>query len=212
MNEISQHIPNESPDAVAHRLLQKAHNRDGLPEIAVGFCFLSFAVFEWLQIAFHPGSLPNKIAVLCLLALFLVSTLGSPWAIKQVRRRFLIEKLGYVKLKRLNRKWTGKTIGIALFSAAVSAYVVSRQILPHVGLTLAITGIGAGLLTVLCGRSPRFVASGVAMAAIGIVLGLQHTSLEAGFAILFGSMGLLSLVSGWVVFMLFLRQPAEMGE
>lgn len=29
----------ETPDAIANRIIQKAHNRDGLPEIAVGFFF-----------------------------------------------------------------------------------------------------------------------------------------------------------------------------
>ena len=50
------------------------------------------------------------------------------------------------------------------------------------------------------------------MAATGLFLVLIRVSLEVGFMILFGAMGLLSLVSGCVVFLLFMRKPVEAGE
>jgi hypothetical protein len=49
------------------------------------------------------------------------------------------------------------------------------------------------------------------MAATGVVLCLIRVSFEVALTVLFGSMGLLSLVSGCVVFLLFMRKPAEPG-
>ena len=43
MNDISQNIANESPDAIANRLINKAEYRDGLQEIAIGIMILSLA-------------------------------------------------------------------------------------------------------------------------------------------------------------------------
>jgi hypothetical protein len=77
---------------------------------------------------------------------------------------------------------------------------------------LAGTGIGGGLLLALSGRSPRFVVGGVAMAATGILVAFSGTSLEIGFAILYGSMGLVALISGCVVFVFFTHKPAASDE
>jgi hypothetical protein len=46
------------------------------------------------------------------------------------------------------------------------------------------------------------------MAVLGVLIGLSRVSLGLGQAIFYGILGLLSLVSGIVVFFLFLRQPA----
>jgi hypothetical protein len=47
---------------------------------------------------------------------------------------------------------------------------------------------------------------------VGIVVGLSRVSLGTGQAILYGIMGLLSLVSGVVVLLLFIRKRDEAGE
>ena len=58
----------------------------------------------------------------------------------------------------------------------------------------------------LCGRLPRFVAAGVLMAATGILLGYSGVSLQIGFTILYGFLGLVTLLSGSIVFLRFIRQ------
>jgi hypothetical protein len=46
------------------------------------------------------------------------------------------------------------------------------------------------------------------MAVIGVLLAFSRVSLGVGSMILYGSMGILSLVSGCVVLWIFLRRPA----
>jgi hypothetical protein len=50
------------------------------------------------------------------------------------------------------------------------------------------------------------------MAATGILLAIARVSLERGFTILYGFVGLLFLISGSIVLSNLLRQPAESGE
>jgi hypothetical protein len=94
----------------------------------------------------------------------------------------------------------------------VAAFAAIKGSFPPASLMLARTGIGGGLLAALSGGIPRFVIGGIVMAATGILVAFSRVSLGLGFAILFGLMGALTLVSGCVVFLLFVRQPAETGE
>jgi hypothetical protein len=211
MNDATPRFLEESPDAIAGRLMQKAHNQDGLPEIAVGLMFLFVAGLQWLQVVFHPGSLAYKAANLGLM-LLPAPYFGSLWAIKMVRRKFLIARVGYVEFKPVNKKRIWAVIGIAFVVACAMVFAIAAKRLPPASWLLATTGIGGGLLAILSGRLPRFVVGGVLMAVAGIFLCLIRVSLEMGFMILFGAMGLLSLVSGCVVLLLFTRRPAEAGE
>ena len=202
----------ENPDLTARRLLLKGHNRDGFPEIAIGLCFLITAFSMWLQVAFQPGSLPYREAALILGVLVPAVGLGSMWAIKKVRRHFLIEQEGYVKLKPPNRKRL-VIVGAFSFLIAVAMVVgIYKRALPPASWILAGTGIGGGVLAARAGRLPRYVVGGAIMAATGILVALSRVSLEKGYMILYGSMGILSLLSGCVVLLLFLRRTPEAGE
>jgi hypothetical protein len=212
MNDSSPRFLDESPDAIADRLMQKAHNQDGLPEIAIGLTFLVVAGLQWLQVAYQPGSPEYKLAWWGYMLLIPAVILGSQWAIKMVRRKYLIERVGYVEYKPVNRKRFWAVIGIAFVVACAMAFAIAARRLPPRSWLLAITGIGGGVLAIQSGRLPRFVVGGVLMAATGLFLVLIRVSLEVGFMILFGAMGLLSLVSGCVVFLLFMRRPVEAGE
>jgi hypothetical protein len=212
MNEISHTIANENPDAIAKRLMQKAHNRDGLPEIAIGLTFLIVAAALWMQVVFHLGSAGYTAGFWSFTLLVPTMILGSQWVIKWLRRQFLIEKAGYVQLKPINRKHSAIIIGIAFVVAVVAAFAAIKGSIPPASLMLAGTGIGGGLLATLSGRIPRFFIGGGVMAAIGISVAFSGVSLGLGFTILFGLMGALTLVSGCVVFLLFLRKPVESGE
>jgi hypothetical protein len=214
MTKSSFRLFEENPDGIANRLMQKAHNRDGLPEIAIGLTFLTVAALMGMQMAFHPGSPAYRTAVLALMVLVPALMLGSQWAIKKVRRQFLIETVGYVQLKPVNRRRIGILIGIAfvIAVAAIIAAYLGRGSFPPAAWFLAGTGIGGGILLAVSGRSPRSVMGGVGMAATGIVLAFSKVSLEVGFAILYGVIGLLLFVSGSVVLLLLLRKPAKSGE
>lgn len=211
MRDLSSPALDANPDLTARLLLQKAHNRDGLPEIAIGLTFLATAFCMWLQVAYQPGSLPYREAALLLGLLVPALILGSMWAIQKVRRHFLIEQEGYVKLKPVNRKRL--TLVVFAFLVAVAMVVgIYKSELPPASWVLAATGIGGGALAAFSVRVPRFVAGGVIMAAAGILLAFSRVSLEVGYMILYGSMGILSLLSGCVVLLLFLRRSAEPGK
>jgi len=198
-----------NPDAAAGRLMQRANNRDGLPEIAIGICFLTVAFLVWLEVAFQPGSFAYRASWWGMLLLLSPMIAASPWAIKSVRRRFLIERVGYVELKPVPRKRSILVIVIAFVTAGVTAWAAHRGALPPASWLLAGIGIAGGLLMAYAGRLPRFVVGGVVMAAVGIALGFSRVTLEIGSLILYGSMGMLSLVSGCVVFLHFMRMPHE---
>jgi hypothetical protein len=211
MTDSASRLFNETPDAIAKRLMQKAYNRDGLPEIAVGVFFLIIAGLMGLQVAFQPGSPVYKASVwgfvLCVILI-----LGLQWAIKKVRRRFLTGKVGYVELKPANRELLGVTLGIACLVGAAAAFAASRNLFPSASWMLAGTGIFGGAIAAFAGRLPRFIIGGVMVAATGILVALSGVSLEMGLAILFVFAGLLSLLSGCVVFSILLRQSTEAGE
>jgi hypothetical protein len=212
MNNSPSPLLQESPDAIAFRLMHKANNQDGLPEIAVGLIFLTATGFQWLQVVFPSGSPAHKQASLGLGLLVPALILGSQWAIKTVRRSFLVERAGYVEFKPANRKRLWTVFGIAFLVACATIFAIAARALPPDSWLLATTGILVGAFTAYAGRLPRFVIGGVLMAATGICLALVSFSLEMGFALLFSAMGLLSLVSGCVVFLLFIRRPVQAVE
>jgi hypothetical protein len=200
------------PDAAARRLLHIANNRDGLPEIAIGTILLTNASLIWLQVAYPRGSLAYRSSWWGMMLLMLPMIGGSQWAIQWVRRRFPIEKVGYVELKPAPKSLLIIATSIAFVVAAAMAWAVYRRVLPPSGWMVAGTGIAWGLLAAYAGRLPRYVAGGVLMAALGICLGLSGVSYGKGSLILYGSMGILSLVSGCVVLLHFLRRPSEEAD
>jgi len=214
MTNISQNIANQSPDVIASRLIQKAHNRDGLPEIFIGLAFLILGGLCWVQAVAPPRSAAFVAAVLGFIVLALLLGLGSPWAIKTVRRKFLVETVGFVEMKPVPRRRSIVVAAVALVIAvaALIAAWIGKGSTPPTAWVLAGTGIGGGALLILAGRLPRSVVSGVLMAATGIVLAFSGISLEPGFAILYGTIGLVLLVSGTAVLLTLICKPAERGE
>ena len=214
MSDSSFQLNNETPDAMAKRLLQKAHNRDGLPEIVVGVFFLAVSALIALQVVYPQGSTVYKASTLGFVLLCIAVPLSLQWVIKKLRERFLTTKVGYVKLKPVSKKLRGATFGLAFVVAVAAVFAVRRgiEIFPPDSLLLAGTGIFGGAIAAFAGRLPRFVIGGVLLAATGILLAFSGVSLNMGLSILFGFEGILSLVSGCVVFSILMRKPTELGE
>lgn len=201
----------EDPNALAGRLIQKAHNQDGLPEIAIGITWLLISGLICAQVALPHGSIGFKIAVLTNAILIPALVLGTPAALRWVRRRYLLARVGYVQHKPVGWKQIGFGILAAVLMAIALFGVVPRLARPDAWL-LAGTGLFGGALAALGGRLPRFVIGGFLMAAMGMILACSGVSLNLGFAILFGFAGGLSLVSGGIVCLRFMRQPSDSGE
>ncbi|MGA7341052.1 MAG: hypothetical protein WBE72_07810 [Terracidiphilus sp.] len=201
----------ESPDAMARRLMQKAHNRDGLPEIAVGLILLAVSGLIYTQSILPRGSVAFKAAVLAIAILIPVLCFASPPAVRRLRSRYLIGRVGYVRPKPIALKPILSGILLALGMFAVLFGVVPRLAHPNFWL-LAGSGLLAGAIAAWGGRSLRFAVGGIAAAAAGLLLALSSVSLQTGFSLLWGFVGILSLVSGCVALARLLRSPFESGE
>ena len=128
------------PSVMARHLIQRAHNRDGLPEIAVGVMFLLVAGLSYAQATLPRETVAFKAAVLAFALLIPLLCLGSPWALRRVRTRFLIGRVGYVQPKPIGRKQIaiGVTLAvlmiIALFGTAPQFSQPDRWVLAGTGL------------------------------------------------------------------------------
>jgi hypothetical protein len=122
-----------------------------------------------------------------------------------------MERVGYVQHKPIGWRWIGLVIVLAALLALALSEVVKRLLLPDRWL-LAGTGLLGGALIAWCGRQRRFVIEGILMAATSVLLAFAGISLEIGFTMLLGFQGLVTLISGGVVFLRFIRQPMETEE
>ena len=201
-----------NPDAAARLLMRRAHNRDGLPEISIGAVLVTTAFLIWLQVAYPRGSFAYGASSWGMTLLVPLMIGGTQWAIKYVRRRFLVEKVGYVRLNPVPKRPLIIAACIAIVLASAMAGFVHLGVLPPNGWMIAGTGMAWGLLAAYAGRLPRYVIGGALMAAVGIFLGFSRVSFETGSLILYGSMGMLSLVSGCVVLLHFVRVSNEAAD
>lgn len=201
----------EDPNALARHLLQRAHNQDGLPEIAMGGTFLLVSALQYAQFALAHGSIGFKTAVVTEAVLMPVLILGTPATLRWARGRYLMARVGYVKHKPIGRKQIGLGLMVAVLMAVALFVAATRASRPD-GWILAGTGLFGGALAALGGRLPRFVIGGALSAAMGMLLATSGVSLDLGFAILFGFWAAMSLTSGGLAFARFMRQPVENGE
>src|ERR1700738_1138998 len=212
MNSQVRHAVEEAPDQLATRLMQKAHNRDGLPEVLCGAVFL-FAAAYTSMIAMPRSALMNHrglfLADILLLAALCVA---GPWLLRGVRGHFLIGRVGYVRTKPNWRKLVIIAIaGLITFLLLLLGAFFMR--IPHLDdCVIASLGLFIGWVSPFWGRSLRFLVFGALAIPLGLVLVFSPLDINARLAIFFGSMGALWLLSGCVVLIRFLRQPVEAGE
>ena len=199
------------PKAIGRQLVQKAHNRDGLPEIFIGVFFLLMSSLTYLIMVLPRKSIGFYAAVLTASFVLPVLGFGSHSVFKWVRRRFLIERWGFVEYTLINRRRIALGIVLAALMNVVLFGVIPRLSQPDRWL-LAGTGLFGGAVCAWGGRQPRFVFEGALMATTGLLVAFSGVSLDAGFVILFGFQGLLTLASGCVVFRRFMQQPIEQDD
>jgi hypothetical protein len=208
----SSSIPQSAdPKAIGQQLLQQAHTRDGLAEIYAGALFLLVSGLISVQLVLPRESMGFRTAVLA--SAFLIPILGisAKWVLKRVRRRYLVERWGFVEYNLIDRKRIGLGFLFAALMALVLFGVVPRLSHPDIWY-LAGTGLFGGAILAWGGRLPRFVIQGAVMATTGVLVAFWGVPLQTGFAIVFGFQGMVTLVSGCVVFVRFMRQPIERGE
>ena len=195
----------DDPKVLANRLLQRAWNRDGLPEIGIGLFSLMAAGLIYAQEVL-PRRTPGWVAAILAFSFGLPVVSFSMWSlVKRVRSRWLVERAGYVEyLPPENRKRNN-----------VRALAVMEVVLPLTFLAfnhserllLPITGALGALLAGAIGWSARMVrlmAGGALMLVAALLLALSTVPVQIAMAILFGSQGLYYLLTGGVVFVRFM--------
>jgi hypothetical protein len=196
----------DDPSDAAARLLQRAWNRDGLPEIATGIFFLACAGLVRLQQVLPKGS-PGFVAATLLFSFGLpAATLGGRSLVKRFRHRWLIARSGYVEPlpHPVKPRWT---LALLLSAAAVLVSAALAMQLSEMAL-LPITGV---LGAAICGaiawqaRMWRTAAAGALMLASSVALAFSGLPLLAAMSALFAIQGLFWLLSGAVVLFLFAR-------
>lgn len=203
MNDISSNVAAPDPTKIAVQLMQKAHNRDGLPEICAG----AFLIVTAASI-FAPRILPHtRMGAVVLGGMFLllmVTCFCLPRAPKWLRKRFLLTQVGYVKSKPIPfrlKNYVGVAVGVPM------AFIIYFA---HNGRwLLAAAAVLWGALAVIFGRSLRYWVAAVVAVSAGVWMTFTNIELGLGFAILWGGLGFLSLISGTVVLLRFLRQSRE---
>jgi hypothetical protein len=196
-----------NPDVLAKQLLQRAHNRDGLPEILIGLLFLAVSGFQYAWIVLPHRSLVFKASVIVFALGFpAVCLLGHGW-VQRFRQRYLVEREGYVEsLPSRNpylKYWLMALVGLC----AVLAQVLMRP-MPEYWVT-GFTGVAGGALAAFAGRAPRFYFAGLVMFATGLGVAFAKLPMENGFLILFGVMGVLELIMGGAAWFKFLSETRE---
>lgn len=212
MNEASSRLLEQTPEVIASRLVQRAHLRDGLPEIFVGTFFLLAAPLDWMGQNINRAPIAAKAAYAADIVLSMILGMSLPWLIKWVRRRFLVEREGYVQHKSARRQ----IAHILLVAAAIFVLLLAAALwlkLPNLDRwILAALGLYVGAVWALVGQTLRFRIVAAISGATGILLAFTALSMHLCLAIFFGMSGLVTLLSGLVVFFSFMRQPGEAGE
>jgi hypothetical protein len=206
----------EDPDRLARRLIQRAWNRDGVPEIAIGLFFMMLAgLFEVQHLLEKEWGVFRAIPLTMfpiLLGGFLIG-----WGVKFVRSRWLIDRSGYVEMKPPARKHLLRVVIIGTISTIVAAALVVAVLRTYISYASArqwvfvAGGVFCGLLLPACGRSMRFVLSGALIAATGILLGILNVDYDPGWTIFYGVAGVVTTISGTVALISFLRETREAG-
>lgn len=207
---------NVDPQSMACDMMQRAHNRDGLPEIFTGVILLIFSAPNWFN-----GAMAMSAARVILVFVFtiagIVFSLSAGWALKRIRNRYLVARTGYVAVKT-NQSRRALVLGLA-FAVAVATSVVMRfVVMGKVAFVvsdrwlLVVLGVAMGLFQPIAGKLPRFYITGALSVVAGIVLARTSLSLELGMAILFDLVGGVALISGSFALARFLREPVDAGE
>ena len=199
-----------NPDALAHRMVQCAHNRDGLPELVAGVIFVIASGMCWPEVLF--GGRPHQLWGLVFTALVLFMCGIAKWLIKSIRQRYLLPWVGYVQLRRRHYPKSTKVVAFAQVLVAVAAFGALMRYLQSRDLKLLllpINGIFIGTFQFIVGRLPRFWITGTLAICAGIALAFTNWSFELCLALFYLFIGIVELSAGGITLARLLRQRTE---
>ncbi len=200
-----------NPSVVARRLMQQAHNRDGLPEIFVGIGLLIGSGMSWSDLLPHR-SLERQITLCASILGVMACCLFAGPLLKWLRNRYLFERVGYVQLRTDGRK-TGVAVLVAIaVAAAVALAALATHSAEPMKWLIAVCGLMIGMFQVIVVRTTRFIVNGSIAVIAGFSLAWSSLSFAMSLAIFFDLVGALEFITGGVVLLRFLRQPVQEGE
>jgi hypothetical protein len=196
------------PDTLARGIVQRAHHRDGLPELFAGVGFLIGSGMCWSD-TLPSGSRMRTLSSLASTLLVMAFCLASGRLMNQVRQRFLLDRVGYVRMKA-NRPMLALSLVIALVVGIVIVLGIRQMHSAEPAKWLIVlVGALAGLFQVSVGRSPRFWFTGAFSLTAAFAIATSRLSFSIGMGIYFVLVGILEIVVGAVVLSGLLRQPVR---
>ena len=196
------------PAVVARRQIQQSHNRDGLPEVFAGLGLLIGSGMCWSD-TLPPGSRARVLLGIASILLVMAFCLVSGHLMKQVRQRFLLDRVGYVRMKA-HRPRLALSLVIALFVGIVMVLGIRQMHSAEpVKWLIVLVGAFAGLFQVAVGRLLRFWLTGAFSLIAALAIASSRLSFSVGMGTYFDLVGILEIIVGAVVFFRLLRQPAE---
>ena len=197
-----------NPDTLARRMIQCAHNRDGLPEMVVGVSFLIASAINATTLAIHGYAAAVLIFVFAILITILGFTANR--IVEWTRRRFLLQWVGYVQVRSRGKK----PVVVALIAAAfigTIAVVALRHLEPSAQLLVLVCGVFVGVLQIVTGRLIRFWISGGLILCAALLIAKANWSVELSLAAFFVWAGAVNLIAGGITFFRLLQKRADLG-
>jgi hypothetical protein len=199
-----------NPDTLARRMVQCAHNRDGLPEILAGVVFLFASGMCWPDVLF--GGRAQQLLGLVFTALVCIMCGITSWLIRALRQRYLLPWVGYVQLRPLPRSRKVLAFVVALITAIVFTFLVRKVELRDLkSWLLPIDGIFVGGFQFIVGQLPRFWITGTLAICAGIGLAFTSWPFELCMALFFLFAAIIELTAGTITLLRLLHQRNEIG-
>jgi hypothetical protein len=198
------------PAVATQRLMQQANNRDGLPEILAGAGFLIGSGMCWSD-QLHEST-QQQIASLVATLLMMAFCLACGPTLRWLRERCLIARVGYVRFRPADKP--RQVLAILITAAvAVSVLFVVRTMRSAEPLKwlIALVGLLTGVFQVVIGRLPRFWFTGAFAVVAAFLLASSNLSFSVGLGVFFDLVGVVEIITGSIVLLRFLQQPAENG-
>jgi len=199
-----------NPDTLAHRIVQCAHNRDGLPELIAGVIFVIASGMCWPDVLFRGR--PQQVLGLLFTALVCVMCAITNWLIKSIRQRYLLPWVGYVRLRPHPKSTKIKVFALVQALVVAGAMVALIRYLELRDLKLwllPINGIFIGVFQFVVGRLPRFWITGSLALCAGIFLVFTNWSFELCLATFYLFVGMVEISAGGITLARLLRQRTE---
>jgi hypothetical protein len=194
-------------DALARRMVQCAHNRDGLPEMLVGFTFLVASAMSGTTLAIHG----RAAAVLVMVFALLITVLGftANRIVDWTRRRFLLQWVGYVQVRSPRKKLAVIAFLAAAFIGTV-AVMGLRHFEPSAQLLVLVCGAFVSILQVVIGRLIRFWIAGGLILCAAFAIAMANWPMELALVAFFVCAGVINLVAGGITFFRLLQKRADL--